>query len=168
MSNSALADETARKIVGLLQDWCLLHSVVVSKRHLEDEGMRSIAAAIREAEERATLFKSGGFTLHSGAFTSWLIDCAALTDADLSTLAFLTVSLFGAYGEVEGVPEGGLRFARELRKFTTVGPLLIADDVLTTGASMEAQRDGRKAKGVVIFARGPCPTWVTPLFSSTA
>ena len=53
MSNSALADETARKIVGLLQDWCLLHSVVVSKRHLEDEGMRSIAAAIREAEQAA-------------------------------------------------------------------------------------------------------------------
>ena len=125
-------------------------------------------SAFVEAVARATLFKSGGFTLHSGAFTSWLIDCAALTDADLSTLAFLTVSLFGAYGEVEGVPEGGLRFARELRKFTTVGPLLIADDVLTTGASMEAQRDGRKAKGVVIFARGPCPTWVTPLFSSTA
>lgn len=40
------------------------------------------------------------------------------------------------------------------------------DDVLTTGAmtSMEEARHG-EAIGFVLFARGQCPSWVTPLFT---
>jgi len=68
------------------------------------------------------------------------------------------------FGAVEGVPSGGLRFAEALRQYQSAGPLLIADDVLTTGASMELHRAGRDALGVVIFARGPCPAWVAPKF----
>ena len=30
---------------------------------------------------------------------------------------------------------------------------------------MEAHRAGREMIGAVLFARGPCPSWVTPLFS---
>ena len=54
------------------------------------------------------LFQSGHFTLHSGAHTFWKVDCDALTDGDLDTLAM--------------------------------------------------------PRGVVIFARGPCPEWVTPIW----
>ena len=112
-----------------------------------------------------TLFNSGRFTLHSGAGTDWLIDCDALTDDDLAALAVVGARLVAPYGAVDGVAYGGLRFARMLRLYATEGPLLIADDVLTTGASMERQRSGREAKGVAIFARGTPPPWVKAIFS---
>lgn len=47
-----------------------------------------------------------------------------------------------------------------LKPYATGEGLLIVDDVLTTGRSMEKQRSKREAKGIVLFARGPCPLWV--------
>ena len=52
-------------------------------------------------------------------------------------------------------------------------PILICDDVLSTGNSMDARRKevveknekGTTIIGVVVFARGKCPDWITPLFS---
>lgn len=42
-------------------------------------------------------------------------------------------------------------------------PVLIVDDVLTTGASMEEARAGRPARGMVLFSRmSPWPAWITP------
>ena len=72
---------------------------------------------------------------------------------------------------VVGVPKGGLKFAAalEMRKTPSYSlPLLIADDVLTTGSSMEELKESKlhysDAIGVVVFARGQCPSWVIPLF----
>lgn len=44
---------------------------------------------------------------------------------------------------------------------------VIVDDVLTTGESMEEMRLHYSSRtiGVVLFARGKCPDWVTPIFS---
>lgn len=112
-----------------------------------------------------SLFQSGAFTLHSGEAAHWKIDCDALTDADWATLAEMAVSVLPAFGAVEGVPRGGLRFAQALHRYVTTGPLLIAEDVVTTGASLEQQRAGREAVGVAVFARGSCPAWVRPLFT---
>jgi len=46
--------------------------------------------------------------------------------------------------------------------------LLIVDDVLTTGSSMEEVRKEMgtyyQSEGFVLFARGECPDWITPLF----
>lgn len=112
------------------------------------------------------LFRVGSFALHSGSTSSFKIDCDALTDEDLHALAAMFAER-RSWSAVEGVPTGGIRFARALATFAGYGPLLIADDVLTTGASMEEQRADRNCIGVVIFARGPCPTWVTPLFDLT-
>ena len=119
------------------------------------------------------LFRSGDFTLHSGQQATWKIDCDALTGADWDTLAEIAAKdCLGLYRWVEGVPTGGNRFAKALNRWA-VGPdsdiqtILIADDVLMTGASMETQRAGREnVIGVVAFARGPWPKWVTPLFST--
>ena len=118
------------------------------------------------AQPTAALFQSGAFALHSGELSNWRIDCDALTDADIETLALVVAEGVGDFGTVEGVPKGGLRLAKALEVYAQGGSLLIVDDVLTTGASMEEQRAGREAVGAVIFARGECPAWVTPLFSS--
>lgn len=120
-----------------------------------------------------SLFRYGDFTLHSGKETFFKIDCDSLTDEDLDTLARLAKEMLSAYCVVEGVPTGGLRFTKALEKYAwkieeaVNPPLLICDDVLTTGASMEAQRAGRRAQGIVVFARGPLPPWVKAIFTMT-
>ncbi len=71
------------------------------------------------------------------------------------------------FRKVEGIPRGGMKFAEALRPYAKpdAGLLLLADDVLTTGESMErARAGGTYVIGVVAFARGPWPKWVTPLF----
>ncbi len=114
------------------------------------------------------LFQSGNFKLHSGRSSAWKIDCDALTDADIETLALMMREILPPFRRVEGVPRGGLRLAAAMQEYTTKSDrTLIVDDVLTTGASMERQRSGRGVDniiGAVIFARGPCPFWITPLF----
>ena len=70
------------------------------------------------------------------------------------------------FGCVEGVPRGGVRLATALERYITVGDdLLIVDDVLTTGLSMERHRDGREAFGIVVFARGLCPNWISSIWN---
>lgn len=114
-----------------------------------------------------TLFRLGRFTLHSGVESDFKIDCDALSEQDLEALAWLIAKKMPSFLRVEGVPRGGLELARELERFCDErGKLtLIVDDVLTTGTSMEEQRNGRSdVIGAVIFARGECPKWVLPLF----
>ena len=113
------------------------------------------------------LFQRGTFQLHSGEVSSWKIDCDALTDNDISTLARM-IHESVVFGYVEWVSGGGERLGKAMLKWRNVysSTLLIVDDVLTTGASMEAQRTDRTDTiGAVIFARGACPAWVKPLFS---
>lgn len=121
------------------------------------------------------LFQQGNFTLHSGEEVWFKINCDALTNEDLDTLALLVAedSRIGSFAVVEGVPTGGLRFAKALERYAlseyanVQNPrVLIVDDVLTTGNSMEEQRAERdKVQDVVIFAREKSPDWVVPLFS---
>lgn len=112
------------------------------------------------------LFRSADFTLASGRHSVWKIDCDALTDDDWVTLAALATTKLPPFSDVEGVPTGGLKFAAALERHIVpgAGRLLIADDVLTTGGSMEAHRKGRLAMGVAVFGRGPPPGWVRCLF----
>ena len=113
------------------------------------------------------LFSTGAFTLNSGQPTNFKIDCDHLTDRDIATCAMLIADLVPPFGIVEGVPTGGLRLAEALEKYAG-GPserLLIVDDVMTTGYSMEEQRQGRDAYGAVIFSRtSDWPSWIRPLF----
>jgi hypoxanthine phosphoribosyltransferase len=75
------------------------------------------------------------------------------------------------FGLVIGIPRGGIRLATALIKYTTLDArsVLIVDDVLTTGASMEQTRgrfegSAEQIRGVVIFARAKCPDWITTIF----
>lgn len=117
------------------------------------------------------LFEKKKWTMHSGETSDFKIECDVLTSDDWDTIAYL-ISKHVSFVNVVGVPRGGLALAKALRKYkNTLGPLLIVDDVLTTGASMEDEKDvyleryNNNIVGVVVFARGKCPNWVTPIFS---
>ncbi len=111
------------------------------------------------------LFKSGFFKLHSGCLSQWKIDCDALSDADIKTLAQMAYEKLPQFGEVIGVPRGGLRFAQALRKYSIEdAPRLIADDVLTTGNSAMELMTKKDDIGIVIFAREKPPPRIKAIF----
>lgn len=112
-----------------------------------------------------TLFKMGEFKSHSDIILSWKIDCDDLTEEDWKCLALITSEIV-SFGAVEGVPRGGIPFADALVPYITKGPLLIVDDVLTTGGSMEEHRAGRDTIGMVVFSRDlhKAPLWIRALF----
>lgn len=118
------------------------------------------------------LFNLGNFVLHSGEESHFKIDCDALTDDDIAAVADILASMLPPFAEVYGIPRGGRRLADAIRRYTTTegrGTLLIVDDVLTTGRSMQEERArriiNRRVIGAVIFARTTLiPSWITPLF----
>ena len=112
------------------------------------------------------LFQLGNFKSHSGEILPWKIDCDMLTEKDWECLAWMIVERVRSFGKVEGIPTGGWELAHDLEQHITpdCSRLLIVDDVLTTGKSMEEYRHTGDDIGAVVFARGPCPYWVTPLF----
>ena len=110
------------------------------------------------------LFQTGDFTLSSGLKSWFKIDCDALTDEDIKTLAKLIYHRMPGFTTVVGIPTGGLRLAKALEEY--VEPtyrkdiLLIVDDVLTTGKTMEQYKNkvleiwpDTEIHGVVIFDR---------------
>lgn len=114
------------------------------------------------------LFEKKSWTMHNGGIADYKIQCDALTDEDIETIAWI-ISTKGPIKNVYGVPHGGVRLAGALQKYVTPlrGVHLIVDDVLTTGQSMENARLAKAwpdAVGVVMFARNQCPTWIRPLF----
>jgi orotate phosphoribosyltransferase len=112
------------------------------------------------------LFENKPFVSHAGINLSFKIECDALDNDDIETLAEIIGKKF-SFGRVYGIPTGGLRLASALERFrSSSGKVLIVDDVLTTGVSMEALRRevGADSVGVVIFARGKCPAWIYPIF----
>jgi len=114
--------------------------------------------------KQKSLFCFGSIKLSSGMISSFKIECDALTDEDWQCLAYLISQNVSEFGSLEGVYSGGHKLAQYLYQYRSSGPLLIVDDVLTTGASIEKQRNKRDAIGAVVFSRGKCPKWITPLF----
>lgn len=113
------------------------------------------------------LFQLGQFTLASGQESAFKIECDSLLDDDLAAIAELLSARVPPFGSVEGVPRGGLRLAELMGFYVTTGPLLVVDDVWTTGVSMLNHLYPRYGIGAVIFAREQPPQWVTPLFVMT-
>lgn len=124
------------------------------------------------------LFQRGNFTLHSGKQSDFKIECDALTDDDWEGIA-QEIAKRVKFRAVYGVPTGGLKLQKALEKYATKGdpelpptlPILIVDDVLTTGKSILefAQNLGAEGvwriRGFVVFAREECHTeWIDALF----
>src|ERR1700722_3264701 len=107
----------------------------------QQAALAAARAAIKRLRAPAvSLFTDGEFVAHSGVTLPFKIDCDALTDADIATLA-KEISRRTKFSVVVGIPRGGLRLAAALEQYCQPSaPVLIADDVLTTGRSMEAER----------------------------
>jgi orotate phosphoribosyltransferase len=125
------------------------------------------------------LFQIGDFTLHSGARSSFKIDCDALSGDDWAALASLIAARIGPFRSVYGIPCGGTRLASLLCEQATGDwrdPVLIVDDVYTTGASMREAHSWMgnpdpitNIVGAVVFARQPVrEPWITALFTMGA
>lgn len=124
-----------------------------------------------------TLFKQIDFISHSGYNLKWKIECDALSDEELETLAsVIKTKIENEYSqhliyEIVGIPTGGLRIAKQLKKKIKVSKygtlVIIIDDVLTTGKSMEEYKKQFKyfrCLGFVLFARGTPNEWIKPVF----
>ena len=100
------------------------------------------------------LFIREDFISHAGLPLTWKVECDALTDNDYEALAKI-VSEKLTFRDVKGIPRGCIPFEKALKPYCTNDendPLLIADDVYTTGTSMrEVYEEG--AIGIVVFAR---------------
>jgi len=117
-----------------------------------------------------TLFQCKKFKSHSGLDLDFKIDCDYLSDEDIECIAKL-IARRTKFGGVYGIPRGGERLAGALEPYSNrrSNTLLIVDDVLTTGKSMEEARawfdNGYwDIKGWVIFARKKPPEWVNAVF----
>lgn len=117
---------------------------------------------------RPALFQTGDFTLASGAKSRWKLECDALTQADWEGLAAIAMEHLPPFRAVFGVPRGGLPLARALDQHVAMsGPVLIVDDVWTTGGSIKKfikEWEFNDYIGLVAFARNPVESWVTALF----
>lgn len=122
-----------------------------------------------------TLFQSGNFTLHSGQKSNWKIECDSLTNEDWATLARLAVTRLPPFGLVIPVETGGVKFAAALSEYQTYSQyILVADDVLTSGRSLEEAMQWVRNKyrihindifGVVAFDRSRFSRYhVFPIF----
>ena len=111
------------------------------------------------------MIRYGWFRSHSGLQLPWKIELDGWPDFVWQNVAQI---VYGShrFSEVVGVPTGGLKLAHALEPLCEPGyGRLIVDDVLTTGASMEALREDSTEVGVVVYARGPYPSWVKPIFT---
>jgi len=124
-------------------------------------------------EEKMDLFQSVDFKSHAGIDLSWKIEMDAITPPEWFTLSQMILELSEPFREAIGIPRGGMELGTRLNQYGTGNlkdPILIVDDVLTTGGSMEefrrkrAFRNPTKYIGWVVFARGYPPSWCKALF----
>jgi len=118
------------------------------------------------------LFQEKDFLSHSGKKLRWKIECDAFSEDEWECIARMIVENEPRpFYKAEGVPRGGVTLAKCLNRFASYDrkdPVLIVDDVFTTGKSMEDFASVYKEEdyfGWVVFARNPVPQWITPLFA---
>ena len=87
------------------------------------------------------LFVNESFVGHSGVMLPWKIECDSLSDAEWEWAAARVAERIHIHS-VYGVPTGGMKLANALEQYIKPSGehLLIVDDVLTTGGSMEQAR----------------------------
>jgi len=127
-----------------------------------------------------SLFIKGDFKSHSGLPLTWKIECDSLTDEDLDALATIAIWELPLFKAVVPIPIGGNRLAEILEKCTTAisSNIIIVDDVLTTGKSMNDKKKELISYGIsedniyglVIFDRSKKANeeWIYSIFEHKA
>ena len=119
------------------------------------------------------LFQSVDFKSHSGLELKWKIECDAISDPEWFTISQMIMEISVPFKEAIGIPRGGTKLGNLLNQYGTgkrEDPVLLVDDVLTTGESMKEFKTKRTWRnpadyiGWVVFARTKTPKWVTALF----
>ena len=120
------------------------------------------------------IFQEVDFKSHSGLDLSWKIECDGVSKKEWKCLTEMIMDYEKRpFQSAIGIPRGGVVLGSYLNQYSTKNsddPILIVDDVLTTGGSMEefrrkrAFRNPTKYIGWVVFARGFPPQWCRALF----
>jgi orotate phosphoribosyltransferase-like protein len=120
------------------------------------------------------LFQSVNFISHSGIPLTWKIECDAIHDDEWATLAKMIREYEPRnWSRAVGIPRGGSKLGEELDKYSTgneADPLLIVDDVYTTGRSFKnyIEQNTRPEQKIIcwcVFARKPTESEVQALFT---
>lgn len=127
-----------------------------------------------------TLFRWGGFRTSTGHKMPFEINCDALTHEDILCIANV-IAAKTTFKAVYSVPTGGNRLGVALQQFRDgdgADRILIVDDVLTTGKSIESEKrrvtERLERMGVeftgeivgwVIFARTQPADWINAIFT---
>ena len=109
------------------------------------------------------LLQWGSFTSAAGLPLAWKIECDAFTKEDWDCIARVMAPHLGPFGACFGVPRGGFAMAEAFKPFVSAdwgAPVLLVDDVWTTGKSMNAFANeylvrGTTWIGCVVFTRNP-------------
>jgi len=86
------------------------------------------------------LFQTGKFTSHAGLQLNWKIECDAISDDEWNCFASMIMEYEKRpFSKVVGIPRGGKKLEDALTPYATGGnhPILIVDDVWTTGTSFK-------------------------------
>ena len=119
------------------------------------------------------LFQKVDFKSHAGLDLTWKIEMDALSRDEWECICTMIMEHTEPFGEAVGIPTGGVKLGKLLNQYGTgkdEDPILIVDDVLTTGGSMNDfyrkrhWRNTTKYIGWVVFARTNPPEWVNALF----
>ena len=115
------------------------------------------------------LFVKEDFISHAGNPLTWKIECDALSDDDWACIAHMIVEReMRPFSKVIGIPRGGKKLEEALQPYVSFGiyPVLVVDDVWTTGTSFEEFTQIQTIKqeldecgwfGWAAFARNPIP-----------
>ena len=119
------------------------------------------------------LFQIGDFISHAGLKLPWKIECDALSKDEWRALARMIMDYQKRpFSKAVGIPRGGIPLAEALDEYSTRSiddPVLIADDVYTTGTSFKQFVFENYPNSEIIqwgvFARTPPQNGVKALFT---
>ena len=118
------------------------------------------------------LFQDGDFISHAGLPLKWKIECDAIKEEEWETLAKIIREYEPRNWRFAiGIPRGGVSLGVALDKYSTKDPndpVLIADDVYTTGKSFRDYSNNFPNEEVLqwcVFARKPTENNVKALFT---